>query len=118
METTQRLILITAAVLAIAAPTASARPAGEQPGGSNKPATAQKSDHSTIAAHHERITQEQWEAAAAEPEVALVDGTSDNGGRFPTGPVLLVAIGVPLGVVLMKALGKATARFRRSHRLA
>lgn len=118
MTTTQRLILITAAVLAIAAPTASARPAAEQPGGWSTPAAAQKSDHATIAAHHDRITQEQWEAAAAAPEVALVDGTSDNGGGFPTGLVLLLAVGVPLGVVLMQAVGKAAARFRRSHRLA
>jgi len=117
MTTTQRLILITAAVLAIAAPTASARPAGEQPGGWSKPATAQKSDHSTIAAHHDRITQQQWEAAAAEPEVALVDGTSDNGGHFPTGLVLLLVVGVPLGVVLMPAVAKAASRVR-SHRLA
>jgi hypothetical protein len=116
MKTTQRLILITATVLAIAASTASARPAGEQPGAWSKPAAAQKSDHSTIAAHHDRITQQQWEAAAAAPEVALVDGTSDN--DFPTGLVLLLAIGVPLGVVLMQAVGKAAVRFRRSHRLA
>ena len=117
MTTTQRLILITAAVLAIAVPTAAARPAGEQPGGWSKPATAQKSDHSTIAAHHDRITQQQREAAAAEPEVALVDGTSDNGGHFPTGLVLLLVVGVPLGVVLMQAVAKAASRFR-SHRLA
>ena len=118
MKTTQRLILITATVLAIAASTASARPAGEQLGAWSKPAAAQKSDHSTIAAHHDRITQQQWEAAAAAPEVPLVDGTSDNGGGFPTGLVLLLAIGVPLGVVLMRAVAKAAARFRRSHRLA
>ena len=118
MKTTQRLILSTAVVLALAAPTASARPAGEQPGGWSTPAAVQKSDHATIAAHHDRITQEQWEAAAAAPEVALVDGTSDNGGGFPTGLVLLLAAGVSLGVVLMQAVGKAAARFRRSHRLA
>ena len=118
MKTTQRLILITAAVLAIAAPTASARPAGEQPGGWSKPATVQKSDHGTIAAHHDRITQQQWDAAAAAPEVPLVDGSSDDGGHFPTGLVLLLAIGVPLGLVLLHAVAKAAARFRRSHRLA
>ena len=117
MKTTQRLILITAVVLALA-PTASARPAGEQPGGWSQPATAQKSDHSTIAAHHDLITQQQWDAAAAAPEVPLVDGTYDDGGGFPTGLVLLLAAGVSLGVVLMQAVGKAAARFRRSHRLA
>jgi hypothetical protein len=117
MEPTQRLILISVAVLAIAAPTASARPAGEQPGGWSKPAAVQKSDHSTIAAHHDRITQQQWEAAAAQPEAPLVDGTSDDGGRFPTGLVLLLAAGVLLGIVLMQAVGTAAARFR-SQRLA
>jgi len=117
MKTTQRLILITAAVLAIAAPTASARPADEQPGGWSKPAIVQKSDHSTIAAHHDQITQQQWEAAAAAPEVALVDGTSDNAGDFPTGLVLLLAIGVPLGAMLMRAVAKSAASYRRSHRL-
>lgn len=118
MKTTKRLILITAAVLAIAAPTAFARPAGEQPDGWSKPATAQKSDLSAIAAHHDQITQQQWEAAAAQPEVPLVDRTSDDGGRFPTGLVLLLTAGVLLGIVLMQAVGKAAARFRRRHRLA
>ena len=118
MKTTTRLILITAAVLAVAAPTASARPAGEQPGSWSVPVAAQKSDHATIAAHHDQITQQQWEAAAATREVALVDGTSDNRSGFPTGLVLLLAVGVPLGVVLMQAVGKGAARFRRSHRLA
>ena len=118
MKTTRRLILITAAVLALAAPTASARPAGEQPGSWSKPATAQKSDHSTIAAHHDQITQQQWDAAAAAPEAPLIDGTSDDGGGFPTGLVLLLVVGVSLCVVLMQAVGKAAARFRRSQRLA
>jgi hypothetical protein len=118
MKTTQRLILITATVLAIAAPTASARPADEQPSGSSKPSTVQTSDHGTIAAHHDRITQQQWEAAATQPEVALVDGTSDDGGRFPTGLVLLLAAGVPLSVVVMRAVAKSAARYRRSHHLA
>jgi hypothetical protein len=119
MNSIKRLILLTAAVMAVAAPAASARVADETPTGSNRPATVQKSDYGTIALHHDQITQQQWERAAAQPELPLVDGTPDtDGGPFPTGLLLVLAIGVPLGIVLTQVVGKAAVRYRRGHRLA
>jgi hypothetical protein len=117
MTSLKRLLVLTAAVTAVAAPAASARVAEELPAGSNPPASVQKSDYGSIAAHHDKITQQQWDAAAAAPEV-LVDGTSEDGGSFPVGLVILLTIGVPLGIVLMQVVGKSAIRYRRAHRLA
>ena len=119
MNSIKRLIVLTAAVMAVAAPVASARVAGETPTGSSKPVAVQKSNYATIAAHHDQITQQQWERAAAQPELPLVDGTPDNdGGRFPTGILLVVAIAVTLGLLLTQVAGKVADRYRRGHRLA
>jgi hypothetical protein len=120
MNSTKRILLTAAAVLAIASPAASARPAAEQPAGSSggKATAVQPKDHSTIATHRDQITQAQWDAVATEPELALADGTTDDGGRFPIGLVLLIAIGGTLGVVLVQVVGKSVIRHRRDHRLA
>jgi hypothetical protein len=106
------LAVLTAAIVACAAPAASARPAVDPPAQTK----GQRTDLSTIAAHHDAISQAQWEQAARQPEVALIDATDPDDG-FPT---LLVVLGisVPLGLVLLQIIRKTGVAYRRGHRTA
>jgi len=106
---TSRLLITTAAILAIAAPAASARPATD-------PATArqhvpQASTLASIAAHKEQLSTQQYLAGRSQsaPAAPLVDRTDTDNG-FPVAFILL-GLTIPLGV----GLGMLAARPVRSY---
>jgi hypothetical protein len=107
----QRILTTTAAVLAIAAPVASARPAVDS-GHAGRAAQVQTSNYATMATHHDQVSNAQWQRAQAQPETPLTADTPDTGGRFPL-PLVAIAIGVTLGIVLLQFVGKQVFGGRR-----
>jgi hypothetical protein len=109
MKTTQ-LIAVTAALVACAAPPASARPAIDPPAPKRCVAGP-----ACMAAHREKLSDEQWQRSQDPPAaVPLEDRTTD--GRLP---LVLAGTGVSiaLGIVLLQVVGKSVlvhGRRRRS----
>jgi hypothetical protein len=95
MKTTH-LIALTATIVACTAATASARPAVEPPASDASKASVTTS--ASIAAHRERISNEQWHRSQAQP-APLTDRTATDSG-FPLVLVLL-GITVPLGLAFL-----------------
>ena len=97
MKTTH-LIALTATIVACTAATASARPAEERPGSqASSPSVATSG---SIAAHHEQISNEQWQRSQTQPAAApLADRTAPDSGL----PIVLVLAGiaVPLGLAFL-----------------
>jgi hypothetical protein len=110
---TSRLILITATIVALAAPTASARPVSDPaPTHAAQPTAA---TGASIAAHHEQISDEQWQRSqTASPAAPLTDRTT-NDGRFPL-VFVLVGLTVPLALALAAFAAKPVLAYSRRHR--
>jgi hypothetical protein len=99
--TVKRIIAVTAAVTACAAPTASARVA------TDVDTTVKPAGMAGIAAHHEQISTEQWQRSA---RVSPVMVQSDiDGGSF-LNPLILLA--VPAGIALVGLSGRTVRRSR------
>jgi hypothetical protein len=111
---TSRLITITAAIIACAAPAASARPAIDPPA---RPHVAAPVNSATIAAHREQLSTEQYLASRGQsaPATPLTDRTADTDGRFPTVFVLL-GLTIPLGIVLARIASKPVRAYTRHRR--
>jgi hypothetical protein len=72
---TSHLIALTATIVAVAAPTASARPLTDPPGSHAAKPTG--STPASIAAHRDEITAEQWQRTHAQaPVTSLEDRTA------------------------------------------
>ena len=85
MKTTH-LIALTATIIACTAATASARPAVEPPGSqASKPSAATAS---SIAAHREQISNEQWQHRQGQPAPAPL-------------VIVLAGVAVPLGLAFL-----------------
>ena len=111
---TSRLILISAAVLAIAAPAASASPATDP--ATARPHKAQASTPASIAAHKEQLSTEQYLASRGTSERAapLVDRTATDDG-FPVAFVLIGLV-VPLAIGLTALLARPVRSYAQRHR--
>ena len=111
---TSRLLITTAAIVAIAAPAASARPAMDP--ATARPHKVQASTLASIAAHKEQLSTEQYlarrgTAAEAQP---LADRTTD-GDRFPV-VFVLFGLAVPLALIVAKIAAKPVRAYVRNHR--
>ena len=112
---TSRIILITAAIIACAAPAASARPVIDPPA---RPHVAEPVNSATIAAHHEQLSTQQYMASHGQSAEAtpLTDRTEDTDGGFPIAFVL-IGLTVPLALGLAMVVAKpirSYAQHRRS----
>ena len=110
MKTTQ-LIAVTAALVACAAPPASARPSIDPPAPS-----ACVAGLACLAAHREKLTDEQWQRSQAPPAAIALEDRTTADGRLP---LLLAGTGVSiaLGIVLLQVVGRSVlvhGRRRRS----
>jgi len=113
MKTT-RLLLITAAILAIAAPAASARPATDP--ATARPHQPQASTLASIAAHKEQLSQQQYLAGRSQsaPATPLADRTDTDNG-FPVAFVLF-ALTIPLGIGLGMLGARSVRTYVAAHR--
>lgn len=106
---TSQLIALTATIVACSAATASARPALEPPpvqASDPAPVTA-----GSMAAHRERVSNEQWQRSQALPAPApLTDRTATDDG-LPLG-LVLIGVSVPLALLIV-AIGKPALSYRR-----
>ena len=109
---TSHLIALTATIVACTATTASARPALEPPGNQAFKPSAVTSG--SIAAHHEQISNEQWQRSQAQPAPApLTDRTATDDGF----PLVLVLVGVTVPLALLGlAVGKPVLAYGRHRR--
>ena len=113
---TSRLLIITAATIAIAAPTASARPTTD-------PATArthqpQASNSASIITHKEQMSTQQYLASRGQGSEAkpLIDRTAAaSDDSFPTVFVLL-GLAIPLALVVAKFAAKPVRSYAQSRR--
>ena len=114
---TSRLLIITAATIALAAPTAaSARPAMDP--ATARPHKAQASNMATIAAHKEQLSTEQYLASRGTgPEAQpLTDRTAPaSDDRFPI-VFVLFGIAIPLALVAAKFASKPVRAYAHSRR--
>jgi hypothetical protein len=113
---TSRLLIITAAAIALAAPTASARPAMDP--ATARPHKAEASNLATIAAHKEQLSTEQYLAARGTgPEAQpLADRTApSNDHRFPS-VFVLFGIAIPLALVAARLASKPVRAYAHSRR--
>ena len=113
---TSRLLIITAAAIALAAPTASARPAMDP--ATARPHKPQASTPASIIAHKEQISTQQYLASRGQSAEAtpLTDRTapaSDN--SFPTVFVLL-GLAIPLVLGVAKVAAKPVRAYAHSRR--
>ena len=110
---TSHLIALTATIVACTAATASARPAVDPPG--SQAAEPQAATPVSIAAHRERIANEQWQRRQAQPPAPapLTDHTDLDDG-LPLG-LVLIAVTVPLAVLIV-AVGKPVLSYGRHRR--
>ena len=112
MKTTH-LIALTATIVACTAATASARPADEPPGRQDSKPVAVTS--ASIAAHHEQISNEQWQRSQGQPArlAPLTDSTAPDAG-FPL-VIVLLGVAVPLGLAFLVG-GPILRHARHRHR--
>jgi membrane protein insertase Oxa1/YidC/SpoIIIJ len=112
---TSRIISITAALFALAASTASARPAGDPQGSHASPATASTS--ASIAAHHEQMSAQQYLASHGQsaPTPQSDRTETDTGGGLPI-VFVLIGVTVPLGLALASLAARPVRAYaRRRH---
>ena len=99
--TTSRIIALTAAIMACAAPAASASPAIDPPAA--RAHVAQPVTSASIAAHHEQLSNQQYLASHAQPAPAVASAPltdrTDTDAQFPLVFVLL-GLTIPLGIAL------------------
>ena len=112
---TSRLIITTAAILAIAAPAASARPATDPP--TARPHQVQASTPASIAAHKEQLSSQQYLASRGQSaeSTPLVDRTTETDGRFPI-VFVLIGLSIPLALGFAMVAAKPVRSYARSHR--
>jgi hypothetical protein len=112
---TSHILITTAAILAIAAPAASARPAMDPP--TARPHKAQASTPASIIAHKEQLSTEQYLASRGQSAEAtpLADRTTDTDGRFPI-VFVLIGLSIPLALGLAKVAGRPVRAYARNHR--
>ena len=113
---TSRLLITTAAVIAIAAPTASARPATDP--ATARPHKPQASTPASIISHKEQLSTQQYlasrgESAEAQPLIDRTAPASDD--RFPI-VFVLFGLAIPLALVVAKLAAKPVRSYARSHR--
>ena len=112
---TSRFLIITAAIIACAAPAASARPAIDPPARTH---VAETVSSATIAAHHEQLSNAQYlvsDGASAEA-TPLTDRTaSDTDGRFPI-VFFLIGLSILLALGLAKVVAKPVRSYARHRR--
>ena len=112
---TSRLLITTAAIVAIAAPAASARPAMDPP--TARPHNAQASTPASIIAHKEQLSTEQYLASRGQSAEAtpLADRTPETDGRFPV-VFVLFGLAITLTLVIAKVAAKPVRAYARNHR--
>ena len=112
---TSRLIITTAAILAIAAPAASARPAMDP--ATARPNKPQASTPATIVAHKEQLSTQQYLASHGTSAKAtpLTDRTVDTDNGFPVAFVLL-GLMIPLGIGIGMLAGRPVRSYMAAHR--
>ena len=113
---TSSLLIITAATIAIAAPTASARPAIDP--ATARPHQVQASNMATIAAHKEQLSTEQYLASRgvgsdAKPLTDRTATASDD--SFPI-VFVLFGLAIPLALVVAKIASKPVRSYAQSRR--
>jgi hypothetical protein len=111
---TSRLLITTAAILAIAAPSAAASPAGDP--ATARPHVPQASTPASIIAHKEELTQQQYLASRSQsaPATPLADRTDTDNG-FPVAFVLL-GLTIPLGIGLGMLAARPVRTYVAAHR--
>ena len=111
---TSRLLITTAAILAIAAPAGSAGPAMDR--ATARPHQPQASTMASIAAHKEQLSQQQYLASrgASAPATPLADRTSTDNG-FPVAFILL-GLTIPLGIGLGMLAARPVRTYVAAHR--
>ena len=111
---TSRLLITTAAILAIAAPAASARPAMDP--ATARPHQPQASTPATIVAHKEQLSTQQYLASRRQGAEAtpLTDRTDTDNG-FPVAFVLL-GLTIPLGIGIGMLAGRPVRSYMAAHR--
>ena len=113
---TSRLLIITAATIALAAPTASARPAMDP--ATARPHKPQASAPASIIAHKEQLTTEQYLASRGQSAEAtpLTDRTAPaSDDRFPI-VFVLFGLAIPLALVVAKIAAKPVRAYAHSRR--
>jgi hypothetical protein len=105
-----QLIPMAAALFALAAPAASARPAFDPAAAQASKPTA--STPASIAAHHEQMSGQQYLASHRQTEATSLEDGSTPDGRFPIAFVL-VGLTVPLGIALAHFVAKPALAYRR-----
>ncbi len=107
---TSRLIPITAALLALAVPAASASPASDPAAAQASKPTA--STPASIAAHHEQMSAQQYVASHRPSQVTPLRDRTTPDGRFPIAFVL-VGLTIPLGIALARVVAKPALAYHR-----
>jgi hypothetical protein len=112
---TSRLLITTAAILAIAAPAASARPAMDSP--TARPHKPQASTPASIIAHKEQLSTEQYLASRSQSAEAtpLTDRTTETDGHFPI-VFVLIGLSIPLALGLAKLVAKPVRSYVQHRR--
>ncbi len=113
---TSRLLITTAAILAIAAPAASARPATDS--ATARPHKAQASTPASIIAHKEQLSTQQYLASRGQSAKAapLANRVPDTDNGFPTVFVLIglsILLAIGLAALAAKPI-RSYAQHRRS----
>jgi hypothetical protein len=110
---TSRLLIITAAAFALAAPTASARPLSDPV--SARPHAPQASTPADIIAHKEQLNAQQYAASntAAQPLADRTAPESDN--QFPI-VFVLFGLALPLTLVVAKIASKPIRAYAHNRR--
>ena len=109
---TSRLLIITAAIVAIAAPSASASPA--QDPSTARPHKAQASTLASIAAHKEQLSTAQY--AASNGSSAKATPLTDRTGTDNGFPLVFVLIGAALAVGAATVVAKPVRSYAQHHR--
>ena len=111
---TSHLIITTAAILAIAAPAASASPATDPT--TARPHQPQASTPASLIAHKEPLSQQQSLASRSQaaPATPLADRTDTDNG-FPVAFVLL-GLTIPLGIGLGMLAARPVRTYAAAHR--
>jgi hypothetical protein len=112
---TSHLIITTAAIIACAAPAASARPAMDPP--TARAHQVQASTPASIAAHKEQLSTQQYLASHGTSAKAtpLTDRTADPDGRFPI-VFVLIGFSIPLALGLAKVVAKPVRSYAQHRR--
>lgn len=109
----RRLIAVTAAALACAAPAASAMPIDNVSPAQSPPKA--ETGYTATAVHNDAVDPRTWETARSAPATPLADHTGGH-SYFPA--IALVSGLILLSLLLTQLLGKSVIRSRRGTRVA